>query len=43
MEELSDYEGGRLGPVDDMPAPLLVYLRLASAEKAAWENYQQAV
>ncbi len=42
MEELADFEGGRHGPVDSMPNDLLGYLRIALAEKKAWEVYQQA-
>jgi hypothetical protein len=41
MDELEDYRGGRWGHVDDMPADLVGYLRIAHAELTAWENYQQ--
>lgn len=41
MDMLDDYEHNRLGPVDDMPAPLLFYLRVTLAERNAWSNWQQ--
>jgi hypothetical protein len=40
LDELEDYRAGRLGPVDDLEAPRLTYLRVAAAEHAAWERFQ---
>lgn len=40
LAELPDYEAGRLGNVQDLPAPLVEYLRIASAEQSAWKTYQ---
>jgi len=41
MSELPCWEAGRLGDINRMPAPLVTYLRIASAEKDAWLGYQQ--
>jgi len=42
LAELADYERGAMGPVQHLPADLLAYLRIASTEREAWENYQQS-
>lgn len=40
LEELPDYEAGRLGRSQDLDAPLLTYLRVAAMERKAWEAHQ---
>ena len=42
MEDLDDYKENRLGNVFDLPLPYLAYLRVASAERAAWHDWWQA-
>jgi hypothetical protein len=39
LDALDDYEAGRLGDVRDLEAPFLFYLRVAIAERRAWERY----
>lgn len=39
---LRDYKRGAMGPVQQLEAPLLDYLRVAEAEHEAWESAQMA-
>ena len=39
LEDLDDYEAGRLGPLHYLPASYLFYLRLASIERKSWQKW----
>lgn len=42
LADLADYRRGALGNVWDLPAPHLDLLRVADAEEAQWDAYNQA-
>lgn len=42
MSQLGDYRAGRLGPVQQLPNPLLWYLRTADAEAEAVKRHWDA-
>ena len=39
---LPDFEANRLGPIWDLPASLVEYLRLAHDERESWKNFWEA-
>jgi hypothetical protein len=43
IQFLQDYKRGALGPIWQIEAPLLEYLRVAEAEHARWESRQTSV